>query len=154
MVTTELRTACCNAYYTDWDGILVCRKCEARNPNIEEVKVDSWGVCNEPGRVIEFGRPGVGKTNIEHDSKDEVMLIYVLDDGETWTLTEPTPVPVTAEQLARIEGGEKVYRVVPDWDEQQSDDAEDFFIQAGIAARERLKKTAMESAQEYIDSEE
>ena len=150
------------------------------------------------------------------------MIIFVLDDGETWTLTEPTPVPVTAEQLARIEGGEKVYRVVPDWDEQQSDEwdresieaffrahpitpeeqasfdrarirlaqqlgasaddiaeikseieaddpalfmdpveyaevydkAEYDFIQAGIAARERLKKTAMESAQEYIDSEE
>ena len=86
MVTTELRTACCNSYYTDWDGILVCRKCEARNPEI--IEVDSDSMCNESGMVIEFGRPGVGKTNIEHDSKDEVMLIYVLDDGETWTLTD------------------------------------------------------------------
>jgi hypothetical protein len=44
------------------------------------------------------------------------MLIYVLDDGETFTLTEPTPVAVAPEQLTRIEGGEKVYSVVPNWD--------------------------------------
>tara|TARA_R110000824_G_scaffold375844_1_gene566825 strand:- start:692 stop:1015 length:324 start_codon:yes stop_codon:yes gene_type:complete len=44
------------------------------------------------------------------------MIIYVLDDGETWTLSEPTPVAVTPEQLTRIEGGEKVYSVFPDWD--------------------------------------
>jgi len=44
------------------------------------------------------------------------MIIYVLDDGETYTLTEPTPVAVTLEQLDRIEGGEKVYQVIPDWD--------------------------------------
>ena len=44
------------------------------------------------------------------------MIIYVLDDGETWTLTEPTPVAVTPEQLTRIEDGEKVYDVIPDWD--------------------------------------
>ncbi len=44
------------------------------------------------------------------------MIIYVMDDGETWTLSEPTPVAVTPEQLTRIEGGEKVYNVFPDWD--------------------------------------
>jgi|TARA_R110001592_G_scaffold55303_7_gene169150 hypothetical protein len=44
------------------------------------------------------------------------MIIYVLDDGETWTISEPTPVAVTPEQLDRIEGGEKVYQVLPDWD--------------------------------------
>lgn len=46
------------------------------------------------------------------------MLIYVLDDGETYTLDNPTPVAVTPEQLTRIEGGEKIYQVVPDWDEK------------------------------------
>ena len=46
------------------------------------------------------------------------MLIYVLDDGETWTLSEPTAVAITPEQLTRIEGGEKFYHVVPDWDER------------------------------------
>ena len=52
------------------------------------------------------------------------MIIYVLDDGETWTLSEPTAVAITDEQLPRIEGGEKFYHVVPDWDEQQNDDDE------------------------------
>ncbi len=46
------------------------------------------------------------------------MIIYVLDDGETWTLEEPTAVTITDEQLTRIEGGEKFYHVVPDWDER------------------------------------
>mgnify|MGYP003154622824 CR=1 FL=1 len=44
------------------------------------------------------------------------MIIYVLDDGETYTTAEPTPVAVTPAQLTRIEGGEKVYQVLPDWD--------------------------------------
>ena len=44
------------------------------------------------------------------------MLIYVLDDGETWTLSEPTAVAITPEQLTRIEGGEKIYNLIPDWD--------------------------------------
>ena len=42
------------------------------------------------------------------------MMIFVLDDGETYTLAEPVEVVVTPEQLTRIEGGEKVYQVVPD----------------------------------------
>jgi len=46
------------------------------------------------------------------------MIIYVLDDGETWTLSKPNAVAVTPEQLTRIEGGEKFYQVVPDWDEK------------------------------------
>ena len=44
------------------------------------------------------------------------MIIYVLDDGATYTLAKPTPIAVTLEQLDRIEGGEKVYQVIPDWD--------------------------------------
>ena len=89
------------------------------------------------------------------------MLIYVLDDGETYTISEPTPVAVTPEQLDRIEGGSPVYMVVPDWDErpelpcncvkcttertasrkivEAQSEAEDFFINVGIAAREALK---------------
>ena len=43
------------------------------------------------------------------------MKIYVHDDGETWTLTEPTSVAITPEQLTRIEGVEKLHTVVPDW---------------------------------------
>tara|TARA_Y100001963_G_C6793579_1_gene457178 strand:- start:15546 stop:15776 length:231 start_codon:yes stop_codon:yes gene_type:complete len=46
------------------------------------------------------------------------MIIYVLDDGETYTLSEPTPLAVTTNQLNRIEGGEKVYNVLPNWDAQ------------------------------------
>lgn len=46
------------------------------------------------------------------------MLIYVLDDGETWTLTKPTPIAVTPEQLTRIEADGNVYNAVPDWAER------------------------------------
>jgi len=89
------------------------------------------------------------------------MIIYVLDDGETWTLSEPTAVAITPEQLTRIEGGEKFYHVVPDWDDrpeppcncvqcttertasrkivEAQNEADDFFVNVGIAAREALK---------------
>ena len=43
------------------------------------------------------------------------MLIFVLDDGETYTLSEPIPIAVTPEQLTRIEGSEKIYNIFPDW---------------------------------------
>jgi hypothetical protein len=57
------------------------------------------------------------KTTTSHPGKwRPSMIIYILDDGETWTMSEPTPISVTPEQLTRIEGGEKVYQVVPDWD--------------------------------------
>ena len=46
------------------------------------------------------------------------MIIYVLDDGETYTITEPTPIAVTPEQLTLIEGGEKIRNVIPDWWDQ------------------------------------
>ena len=46
----------------------------------------------------------------------ENTTIYVHDDGETWTMEEPVGVQVTDEQLERIEGGEEVHSVVPDWD--------------------------------------
>ena len=46
------------------------------------------------------------------------MLIYVLDDGETWTINDPTPVLVTDDELTRLEGGEKLYHIIPDWHDQ------------------------------------
>ena len=42
--------------------------------------------------------------------------IYVLDDGETYSGTPPVPVEVTQSEMERIESGEKVYNVIPDWD--------------------------------------
>lgn len=47
--------------------------------------------------------------------KDDMMTIYVLEDGETYSGEPAIPVEVTPEQLERIQGGEKVYNVVPDW---------------------------------------
>jgi hypothetical protein len=47
---------------------------------------------------------------------NKTTTIYVLEDGETYTAEEPTPVRVTKEQLERIEAGEKVYNVIPNWD--------------------------------------
>jgi len=43
------------------------------------------------------------------------MIIYVLDDGERYTLSKPTPIAVTDEQLTLIESGKKVYEVISDW---------------------------------------
>ena len=93
------------------------------------------------------------------------MIIFVLDDGETYTISEPTPVSVTPEQLTRIEGGEKVYSVVPDWADRPDpscncvqctaartasrkivdaqNEADDFFVNVGIAAAEALKAKAI-----------
>ena len=99
------------------------------------------------------------------------MLIYVLDDGETWTLSEPTAVAITTEQLDRIEGGEKFYHVVPDWDERpeptcncvkctkerfnpdQPEEAEDLFVQAGIAAAEALKEAKRDYTKSIVDAQ-
>ena len=50
------------------------------------------------------------------------MLIYVLDDGETWTINDPTPILVTDDELTRLEGGEKLYHILPDWHEQPTID--------------------------------
>ena len=41
--------------------------------------------------------------------------IWVLEDGETYTVEEPIKVTVTKESMRRIEEGEKVYNVVPEW---------------------------------------
>lgn len=102
------------------------------------------------------------------------MMIFVLDDGETYTLAEPVEVVVTPEQLTRIEGGEKVYQVVPDWHEQSEkpgplcncmkctkerfnpdpvEDAEDFFVQAGIAAAEALKEKKRDYTKSIVDAQ-
>ena len=52
---------------------------------------------------------------------NKTTTIYVLEDGETYTAEEPTPVRVTKEQLERIEAGEKVYNVIPNWDAKGRD---------------------------------
>ena len=49
---------------------------------------------------------------------DKKMIIYVGEGAETWTLNKPTPVVVTDTQFSRIESGQKVYTVVPDWAER------------------------------------
>ena len=89
------------------------------------------------------------------------------------------------EQLTRIESGEKVYQVVPDWAEQSEkpeplcncmqctrkrwpyqsktdapapehtpeEDAEDFFVQAGIAAAEALKEMKRDYTKSIVDAQ-
>ncbi len=43
------------------------------------------------------------------------VVIYVLEDGETYSGAPAIAVEVTQWELDRIEGGEKVYNVVHDW---------------------------------------
>jgi hypothetical protein len=43
-------------------------------------------------------------------------IIYVLEDGETYSGEPTRAVEVTQEQLEEIEDGSKVSYVVPDWD--------------------------------------
>lgn len=42
-------------------------------------------------------------------------VIYVLDDGETYSGEPAVALPVSGEELERIASGEKIYNVVPDW---------------------------------------
>jgi hypothetical protein len=48
------------------------------------------------------------------------VVIYVLEDGETYSGEPTVAVEVTSDQLDRIEGGEKVYNVIPDWDRRDA----------------------------------
>ena len=48
----------------------------------------------------------------------DTHIIYVLEDGETYSGEPATPVIVTTEQLDRIQAGEKVSSVVENWDRQ------------------------------------
>jgi hypothetical protein len=43
-------------------------------------------------------------------------VIYVLEDGETYSGEPTVAVQVTREELEEIENGSKVYNVVPDWE--------------------------------------
>ncbi len=42
-------------------------------------------------------------------------IIYVLEDGETYSGEPAVAVEVTSEELEEIECGAKVYNIVPDW---------------------------------------
>ena len=46
----------------------------------------------------------------------QTSIIYVLEDGETYSGEPTRAVEVTQEQLEEIENGAKVSYVVPDWD--------------------------------------
>ena len=48
------------------------------------------------------------------------MVIYVLEDGETWSGAPCVAVEVDEKQLSRIEGGDKVRNVIPDWDQEKT----------------------------------
>jgi len=45
----------------------------------------------------------------------ERHVIYVLDDGETYSGEPTVALEVTEDELEEIEAGSKVYHVVPDW---------------------------------------
>jgi hypothetical protein len=42
-------------------------------------------------------------------------VVYVLEDGETYSGEPAVALPVSSEELERINAGEKIYNVVPDW---------------------------------------
>ena len=80
------------------------------------------------------------------EDKEETYLIYVLEDGETWTMDEPLAVSVTGEQLSFIESGSKVSQVIPDWDCPRRITSVEV-----VGSGSAKKETAMESAQRFID---
>tara|TARA_Y100000287_G_scaffold179435_1_gene173154 strand:- start:7587 stop:7820 length:234 start_codon:yes stop_codon:yes gene_type:complete len=41
--------------------------------------------------------------------------IYVLEDGETYSGAPAVALSVSEDEMERIDGGEKIYNVVPDW---------------------------------------
>lgn len=45
----------------------------------------------------------------------DTHTIYVLADGETYSGAPCVGLSVNEEELERIESGEKIYNVVPDW---------------------------------------
>lgn len=45
----------------------------------------------------------------------DTHTIYVLDDGETYSGGPSVALSVSEDELERIESGEKIYNVVPDW---------------------------------------
>jgi hypothetical protein len=45
-------------------------------------------------------------------------VIYVLEDGETYSGEPTRAVAVTQDELDEIEAGDKVYHVVPDWNQR------------------------------------
>tara|TARA_Y100001973_G_C5172366_1_gene319848 strand:+ start:806 stop:991 length:186 start_codon:yes stop_codon:yes gene_type:complete len=42
-------------------------------------------------------------------------VLYVLEDGETYSGEPAVALSVSGEELERIVSGEKIYNVVPDW---------------------------------------
>ena len=47
---------------------------------------------------------------------EDNTVIYVLEDGETYSGEPSVEVWLTPEELQRVLAGEKVYNVVPDWE--------------------------------------
>ncbi|MBW1854972.1 MAG: hypothetical protein JRJ00_09890 [Deltaproteobacteria bacterium] len=45
----------------------------------------------------------------------DTHIIYVLEDGETYSGEPTVAVEVTEAELEEIENGSKVYNVIPDW---------------------------------------
>ena len=44
------------------------------------------------------------------------VSLYVFNDGETYSLSKPIHLSVTAEELAAIQSGQKVSTAIPNWD--------------------------------------
>jgi len=60
--------------------------------------------------------------------------LFVLDDGETYA-GEGHEIRVTDEELARIVNGEKIYEVIPDWDDPNRDVPEGVPTEAALEPR-------------------
>lgn len=79
------------------------------------------------------------------------IVIYVHDNGSTYSITQPVPVGITPEQLTRIESGEELSAVI-DWNRQLSNvELSHYKFTKGLHLLNSQEQHLYEQVQRYKD---